>query len=118
MFVLNLIPSRPGTIRRDNDGTTTCNALLKITRTKKCFEFCDDNYPDLKIGRCSTRQGEVTVRQELLGNTWQALIKPRSLLELRAGFPPSDHHLQWHHQNWHIGFLSYYRGKKMAYSYK
>lgn len=50
----------------------SCNALLKITRTKECLEFCDDNYPDLKISRCSTRQGEIRVRQELLGDTWQS----------------------------------------------
>lgn len=87
MFVLNLIPSRLGTIRRDNDGTTTCNALLKITRTKKCFEFCDDNYPDLKIGRCSTRQGEVTVRQELLGNTWQSSDQAQVIAGVACRFP-------------------------------
>lgn len=69
----------------------SCNALLKITRTKKCFELCDDNYPDLKISRCSTRQGEIRVRQELLGDTWQSSDQARSWLELPAGFPPSDH---------------------------
>lgn len=59
----------------------SCTALLKITRTKKCFEFCDDNYPDLKISRHSTSQGEIRVRQELLGDTWQSSDQARSLLE-------------------------------------
>lgn len=45
----------------------SCNALLKITRTKKCFDFCDDNYPDLKISRRSTRQGEIKSETGIAG---------------------------------------------------
>lgn len=59
----------------------SCNALLKITRTKKCFEFCDDNYPDLKISRHSTRQGEIKSETGIAG---RHLAKLRSI-QITAG---------------------------------
>lgn len=82
----------------------SCNALLKITRTKKCFEFSDDNYPDLKISRHSTRQGEIKSETGIAG---RHLAKLRSI-QITAGvgcrFPTLWPHLQCRHHNWHMAF--------------
>lgn len=46
---------------------------VMLGRTKKWFS--NDNCPDLKIGRCSSRQAEVRMRHELLGDTSEVACK-------------------------------------------
>lgn len=65
---ISFLTDQKRSIGRENDDITTCNAWLKIARTKKWFEFCNDNCPDLKIGRCSTGQRKARVRHESLGD--------------------------------------------------